>query len=128
MLSSSRCVARASPRLAPFLCHSAPKVSTAAFSTTRPGLKNSSNISKPKDHVTETNDTHNVQKSASDGGQAEKAKGGRDNATGEKDVRNSNKKAKQDHPEAPGPVLGMNDERGGVSFYLSLKHRQCGAD
>ncbi|KIV84004.1 hypothetical protein PV11_05984 [Exophiala sideris] len=29
------------------------------------------------------------------------------------DHNNSNKKAKEDHPEAPGPVLGMNDERGG---------------
>lgn len=25
------------------------------------------------------------------------------------------KRAKEDFPEAPGPVLGMNDERGGVS-------------
>ena len=32
-----------------------------------------------------------------------------------KDEGGYNKKAKEDHPEAPGPVLGMNDERGGVS-------------
>jgi hypothetical protein len=31
------------------------------------------------------------------------------------DERNSNKRAKEENPEAPGPVLGMNDERGGVS-------------
>jgi len=30
------------------------------------------------------------------------------------DHNDSNKRAKEDHPEAPGPVLGMNDERGGV--------------
>lgn len=27
----------------------------------------------------------------------------------QKDERNSNQKAKEDHPEAPGPVIGMND-------------------
>ena len=27
-----------------------------------------------------------------------------------------NEQAKKDHPEAPGPVIGMNDERGGVSL------------
>lgn len=32
-----------------------------------------------------------------------------------KDEGGFNKKAKEEHPEAPGPVLGMNDERGGVS-------------
>ena len=28
-----------------------------------------------------------------------------------------NEQAKKDHPEAPGPVIGMNDERGGVSLH-----------
>lgn len=32
-----------------------------------------------------------------------------------KDEGAFNKKAKEENPEAPGPVLGMNDERGGVS-------------
>jgi len=27
---------------------------------------------------------------------------------------------KQDHQEAPGVVIGMNDERGGVSFFSPL--------
>jgi hypothetical protein len=36
-----------------------------------------------------------------------------------KDKDNKNEKAKQDHPEAPGVVIGMNDERGGVSFFSS---------
>lgn len=39
-------------------------------------------------------------------------------ATSEKDPGNQNEKAKRDHPEAPGPVIGMNDERGGVSFFF----------
>jgi hypothetical protein len=33
-----------------------------------------------------------------------------------KDERNSNAKAREEHPEAPGPIIGMNEERGGVSF------------
>jgi hypothetical protein len=37
-------------------------------------------------------------------------------STSQQDQRNSNKRAEQDHPEAPGPVIGMNDERGSVSF------------
>lgn len=31
-----------------------------------------------------------------------------------------NEKAKKDNPEAPGPVIGMNDERGGVSFFTYM--------
>lgn len=37
-------------------------------------------------------------------------------ATTEKDKGGQNAQAKRDHPEAPGPVIGMNDERGGVSM------------
>lgn len=29
-------------------------------------------------------------------------------AIAQKDVKNANQKAKEDHPEAPGPVIGMN--------------------
>jgi hypothetical protein len=36
-------------------------------------------------------------------------------AISEKDEGSHNKRAEEDHPEAPGPVIGMNDERGGVS-------------
>ncbi len=35
-------------------------------------------------------------------------------AASESDARDDNKRAKEEHPEAPGPVIGMNDERGGV--------------
>jgi len=33
-------------------------------------------------------------------------------AISQKDERNSNKRAEEDHSEAPKPVIGMNDERG----------------
>lgn len=34
-------------------------------------------------------------------------------ATSQKDTRNNNERAKKDIPEAPEPVIGMNEERGG---------------
>ncbi|KIW13937.1 hypothetical protein PV08_06718 [Exophiala spinifera] len=36
-------------------------------------------------------------------------------AISRKDESQGNKKAKRDHPEAPEPVIGMNEERGEVS-------------
>ncbi len=36
-------------------------------------------------------------------------------AISRKDEGNHNKRAEEDKPEAPKPVIGMNDERGGVS-------------
>ena len=42
---------------------------------------------------------------------------GSSTATGRKGG-DANERAKKDHPEAPGPVIGMNDERGGVSLSL----------
>ncbi|KAI9813403.1 MAG: hypothetical protein M1827_004077 [Pycnora praestabilis] len=35
-------------------------------------------------------------------------------AVSEDDPGNNNERAQKDHPEAPGPVIGMNDERGGA--------------
>lgn len=37
-------------------------------------------------------------------------------AISRRDEDQSNKKAKRDHPEAPEPVIGMNEERGSVSL------------
>jgi hypothetical protein len=52
-------------------------------------------------------------------GSASATKGGSSSgATSERDAGENNKRAKEDNPEAPGPVLGMNDERGGVSATL----------
>lgn len=45
-----------------------------------------------------------------------KETGGRSQAATQRDHNKANEAAKKDFPEAPGPVIGMNDERGGVSF------------
>ena len=37
----------------------------------------------------------------------------RSQAATQKDEKNSGQRAKEEHPEAPEPVIGMNDERGG---------------
>ena len=78
------------------------------------------------EHITNRDDKLNVQASASHAGREDRSKGdpssgsdgGQSQATTEKDKGNQNEQAKKDHPEAPGPVIGMNDERGGVSLPL----------
>ena len=73
--------------------------------------------SKQPDHITNQTDELNVQSSASHSGKRAKAEdSSNSSATSDKDQGNNNERAKKDHPEAPGPVIGMNDERGGVSF------------
>ncbi|OQV10123.1 hypothetical protein CLAIMM_14166 [Cladophialophora immunda] len=56
---------------------------------------------------------HDVQAETSQQGMRdhEELKEGSD-AISRRDERASNKKAKEEHPEAPEPVIGMNDERG----------------
>lgn len=39
-------------------------------------------------------------------------------AISRKDEGNNNKRAEKDNPEAPKPVIGMNEERGSVSFRI----------
>lgn len=46
-------------------------------------------------------------------GRAKEERGG--SAITDRDFNHSNKKAMADTPEAPNPVIGMNDERGAVS-------------
>ena len=72
---------------------------------------------QPSEHVTNQDQELDIHSSASKSGKRQRAEGdGKDSsAATEKDVGNQNEKAKKDHPEAPGPVIGMNDERGGVS-------------
>ena len=73
---------------------------------------------QPQEHVSNRKDELDVQSGASQSGKRERA-GGNENesqATTEKDSGNQNEQAKKDHPEAPGPVIGMNDERGQVSI------------
>ncbi|CAD6570375.1 MAG: hypothetical protein ASARMPRED_003668 [Alectoria sarmentosa] len=70
---------------------------------------------QPQEHVANRKDELDVQSGSSQSGKRERA-AGNENAsqgTSEKDSGNQNEQAKKDHPEAPGPVIGMNDERGG---------------
>lgn len=46
-------------------------------------------------------------------------------ATSQSDHYNANKRAQEEFPEAPGPVIGMNDERGKVSFSSSSSCCLC---
>lgn len=39
-------------------------------------------------------------------------------ATTERDLRRNAKRAKEEHPKSPEPIIGMNDERGEVSLSL----------
>jgi hypothetical protein len=77
------------------------------------------------DHVTREKDKGNVQHDAAKEGKAERASGEGSAAATEKDKNKMNKKAKKDHPEAPGVVIGMNDERGGVRFLLIFDVLNC---
>lgn len=88
--------------------------------------------SDPSEHVTNSADNLDIQTNASKAGRSDRAQGAGGGSEGgergglaqsrtEQDARSSNERAKQDHPEAPGPVIGMNDERGSVrlhSFFI----------
>ncbi len=71
-----------------------------------------------QEHVTNRKDELDVQSGASQSGKRERVADDENasQGTSEKDSGNQNEQAKKDHPEAPGPVIGMNDERGGVSL------------
>lgn len=68
------------------------------------------------EHVTNSKDELNIQSSASLSGQNARVKDPEQSSSAsEKDHGKQNMKAEKDHPEAPTPVIGMNDERGQVS-------------
>lgn len=76
---------------------------------------------RPNEHVTNSENELDVQSSASESGKRQRVEESHPtSAATEKDTRNDNEQAKQDHPEAPGPVIGMNSERGGVSAKLQV--------
>lgn len=81
--------------------------------------------SKAEEHATRETDKYNVQQDATKEGKAERASGEGSSATSEKagmkGEQDLNKKAEKDHEEAPQPVIGMNDERGGVSTLYSCE-------
>jgi hypothetical protein len=68
------------------------------------------------DHAVNRTEQLDPQSQASHSGMAAHEKGEEGSqALSRRDEGQFQKKAKEQHPEAPGPVLGMNDERGGVS-------------
>ena len=88
---------------------------TRSFTTARPLLADNSVGSGPEQHITNRKDELNVHSAGSEAGKRERAEdANRDSATTEKDTRNDNERAKKENPESP-VVIGMNDERGGVS-------------
>ena len=75
---------------------------------------------QPQDHVTNSDNELDIQSSASKSGKQQRAENSHPtSAATEKDTGNNNEQAKKDHPEAPGPVIGMNDERGAVRDHLA---------
>ncbi|KAL8915046.1 MAG: hypothetical protein Q9171_000486 [Xanthocarpia ochracea] len=81
---------------------------------------------QPSEHTTNREDELDVHSGASKSGARQRMNDDEhegSSAASQKDPGNQNEKAKKDHPEAPGPVIGMNDERGGVSssFLLALE-------
>ena len=75
-----------------------------------------------EEHAVNRKDELDVQAYASQSGGRERASGDerQSQASTEKDSGNQNEQAKKDHPEAPGPVIGMNDERGQVGSMVQV--------
>ncbi|KAI9803075.1 MAG: hypothetical protein M1833_001145 [Piccolia ochrophora] len=67
----------------------------------------------PKEHVTNQDHDLDIHSAASNSGQRDRHGGEQSGAASEKDKGAHNERAEKDHPEAPKPVIGMNDERGG---------------
>lgn len=97
-------------------------LSSRAFSVSapRPGkqdLSTNDSIktdSYPDDkHTTRKDDGLDVQSNSVLQAKADRSADTGGHATEQRDSRNSTQKAKQEHPEAPGVVIGMQDERGG---------------
>ena len=91
---------------------------TISTSSSRPGADTPGwEGRQPDDHVTNSENELDVQSGASKSGKRQRVEESHpSSAVTEKDSRNDNEQAKKDHPEAPGPVIGMNSERGGVSI------------
>lgn len=72
---------------------------------------------KADQHTTREGDHHNIQQDESRTAKHMKEDGNESSgAISEKDSKNDGKKAKEAAPKQPGPIIGMNDERGGVSL------------
>ena len=72
------------------------------------------------EHVLNRGDNLDVQSDASKSGKQQRSEDSHsDSATSGKDARNDNEQAKKDHPEAPGPVIGMNSGKSILSLLLT---------
>lgn len=95
---------------------------TRALSTTSARFNPKWEGRQPDEHLVNNKDDLNVHSSAAKSGEKDRAGSSvQSSAATEKDPGNQNEKAEKDHPEAPGPVIGMNDERGGVSVLRVVK-------
>ncbi|THV88151.1 hypothetical protein D6D29_00182 [Aureobasidium pullulans] len=65
------------------------------------------------EHATDKKDKLDIQSDTAVKGQESKSRGEGGTATQRRDANNSTAKAKQENPEAPDVVIGMQDERGG---------------
>lgn len=91
---------------------------TRSLTTNRPLFGGNTIGSGPEDHATNRTDELDVQSEASNAGKKERLENpGRDSASSEKDTKKDNERAKKENPESP-VVIGMNDERGKVSFLV----------
>ncbi|KAA6406814.1 MAG: hypothetical protein FRX48_09312 [Lasallia pustulata] len=100
---------------------SAPSASATPFPPplTRPASSSATSSGTPArpSHTTDSASSASeldVQSQSAGQGQRDRAAGEGGQAATQSDERDSNKRAKEE-TKAPGPVLGMNDERGGVS-------------
>jgi len=119
MLPQARLLARAFHRV-PVAIPTAQTLPTVRrLSCGTPLQKKSPPGSPDSEHATKEKDAHNVQSDAVREGKQERASGEGSSAATEKadggkaQGEDGNKKAERDNPEAPKPVIGMNDERGG---------------
>jgi len=64
-------------------------------------------------HATDKEHSLDPQTEGANKGQSARQQGGQDTATSEESPQHSTQKAKKDHPKAPEPIIGMQDERGG---------------
>lgn len=83
--------------------------------------------SNSSEHITNSTDNLDVHSNAAKSGKQDRtSSGGGSAAANQEDARKSNARAKEDRPEAPpGPVLGMNDERGSVCLTLEASMGRC---
>lgn len=76
--------------------------------------ENINNKSKP---ASDNNDEHSAQASRGKQARENYKEGDRENADTRGDPGKMGKKAEEEFPEAPKPVIGMKEERGKVSIY-----------